>query len=586
MFKDILMARKKRQVVLPPTYVGAQPPIPGGRSPGGSTINHIAPILEGLKLSAYQAMSIADGAAREAFLAKLSALAGLLEKEVAVVRQTLAGTQQSHIDMLKGDIEARTLLVQRKRTDLSKQQALANSYYGSTPFGKDYEYYAIATFHNISTGRFNRSNMQEALNASYRGAYTVQLREAEIQMLQAQIETLQQALANAEALFKAQEEADAEARASEAEAKEQALAAARAANTYTFTLATTVAPHLVVPGIGGIGLSGAVGTLANAIASLKAARIGGIAGPFAAGFAALLYPSELGNGELPDNFVFSTPLTDLMPGFDVLAQEAALASGAVEMPLRMGSSSESEDRAELYVAATDDQAVSSTVRVLAAHFDAQTGQYTVATEDSPPRTLLWTPAVTPGSSSTTTPAVSPSAPALVGPTLEPIEGRLDEYPDLPDAEFDDYVIIFPADSGLPPLYVMFKSPRYMPGVVAGEGREIEGTLLVEGNEQGVAIPVQIASEMRGQQFGSFDRFRGEFWKRIASSPDFASQFDRVDIIAMKQGLAPLALPDEPVGGKVKYEIHHVERIVDGGEVYDLDNMVIISPKFHMQMHRR
>lgn len=126
----------------------------------------------------------------------------------------------------------------------------------------------------------------------------------------------------------------------------------------------------------------------------------------------------------------------------------------------------------------------------------------------------------------------------------------------------------------------------MPGVVAGAGRVIEGTLLVEGNEQGVAIPAQIASEMRGQQFGSFDRFRGEFWKRIASSPDFASQFDRIDIIAMKQGLAPFALPDERVGGKVKYEIHHVERIADGGEVYDLDNMVIISPKFHMQMHRR
>lgn len=408
-------------------------------------------------------------------------------------------------------------------------------------------------------------------------------------MLQAQIETLQQALANAEALFKAQEEADAQARAIEAEAKEQALAAIRAANTYAFTLATTVAPHLVVPGVGGIGPSGAAGTLANAIgaaiASLKAARIGGIAGPFAAGFAALLYPSELGNGELPENFVFSTPLTDLMPGLDGPEQVAALANGAVEMPLRMGSSSESENRAELYVAATDDQAVSSTVRVLAAHFDAQTGQYTVATEDSPPRTLLWTPAVTPGSSSTTTPAVSPSTPALVGPTLEPIEGRVDAYPDLPDAEFDDYVIIFPADSGLPPLYIMFKSPRYMPGEVSGEGRVIEGNLFVDGNERGVGIPAQIASELRGKRFSTFGRFRNSFWKLVASDPEFAGQFDSRSLHLMSKGYAPLAPRNERIGARSKYEIHHVSAIAEGGAVYDVDNMVILSPRFHIDRHK-
>ncbi|HEK1691043.1 TPA: S-type pyocin domain-containing protein [Pseudomonas putida] len=53
--------------------------------------------------------------------------------------------------------------------------------------------------------------------------------------------------------------------------------------------------------------------------------------------------------------------------------------------------------------------------------------------------------------------------ALVGPTLEPLEGRLDIYPDLSDVGFDDYVIIFPADSGLPPLYVMFKTPGICQG---------------------------------------------------------------------------------------------------------------------------
>ncbi|MFK0086661.1 hypothetical protein ACIQUS_05130 [Pseudomonas sp. NPDC090755] len=26
--------------------------------------------------------------------------------------------------------------------------------------------------------------------------------------------------------------------------------------------------------------------------------------------------------------------------------------------------------------------------------------------------------------------------------------------------------------------------------------------------------------------------------------------------------------------------------MDGGAVYDVDNMVILSPKFHLKMHRR
>ncbi|MCU0124808.1 hypothetical protein N8H41_12580 [Pseudomonas vlassakiae] len=201
------MGRKKRQVILPPTFVGAQPSRPGASAPGGNVPNSVGPILDGFKSSAINAMKIADDLAKAAFLESLSALSGRLEQEVVVVRQELGGAQQSKIESLQGEIAARSVLLERKTIDLGRQQEQANSYYGSSPFGKSAEHYAGATFQNIATGRIRVANIQEALNAAYRAAYMVQLREAEIQMLQAQIAAQQQALHTAQEQLRAEAEA-------------------------------------------------------------------------------------------------------------------------------------------------------------------------------------------------------------------------------------------------------------------------------------------------------------------------------------------------------------------------------------------
>ncbi|MFK3818377.1 hypothetical protein ACI2KG_17515, partial [Pseudomonas sp. NPDC089407] len=232
------MGRKKRQVILPPTFVGAQPSRPGASAPGGSVANHVGPILDGFKVSAASAMKIADDSAKLVYLERLSALAAVLEQEVVAVRNERGNAPQSNISSLQGDIAARSVLLENKIADLVQQREQANSYYGSSPFGKTAEYYAGATFQNIATGRIKVANVQEALNAAYRAAYRVQLREAEIQMLQAQIAALQQALhaaqaqqrAEAEAAARAQAEAEAAARAqAEAEAAARAQAEAEAA---------------------------------------------------------------------------------------------------------------------------------------------------------------------------------------------------------------------------------------------------------------------------------------------------------------------------------------------------------------------
>ncbi|MFJ4350847.1 S-type pyocin domain-containing protein [Pseudomonas sp. NPDC089428] len=635
------MGRKKRQVILPPTFVGAQPSRPGASAPGGAVANHVGPILDGFKISAAGAMKIADDAARVVYLESLSALAGMLEQEVVAVRNELGSAQETNIESLKQDIAARSVLLERKTNDLRQQQEQANSYYGSSPFGKSAEDYASTTFKNIATGRIRVANIQEALNAAYRAAYMVQLREAEVQMLQAQIAALQQALhtaqeqlraeaeaqaraqaeaeaaaraqAEAEAAARAQAEAEAAARAqaeAEAAARDQAEAhaeaeahvkaqeaaeralaeqATRQANTFkaplselaakpAIVLATAAAPVLEA----GVALGTAI---RSAVASLSVASIEAVAGPFLVGTFALLYTPKLGNAELPDNYVLTSPLTDLTVELDAAAQAAALELGTVDLPVRMGDMREQVGSIELFAARTGGAVIPSTVPVLAAAYDAQSGQYTVTTDDIPSRTLTWTPAVEPQDSSTTLPATPPSGAALVGPTLEPLEGRLDIYPELPDFGFDDYVIIFPADSGLPPLYVMFKSRRLMAGEVEGEGKLIDGELLHDGNREGAPIPMQIASELRGQKFSSWNAYRRRLWQLIGRSPLFEGQFDRVDRALMLRGLAPYASKAEWIGGRIKYEIHHVKPISDGGGVYDNDNLVIISPKFHIELHK-
>ncbi|MFJ4053481.1 S-type pyocin domain-containing protein [Pseudomonas sp. NPDC089743] len=601
------------------------------------------------------AMKAADDEAKNEYVTKLATASQRIDLDVQALRQSVEGEPQSHIDMLRQNVNVRNLLILRRTQDLDRHRAAADSYFGSTPFGKSPVEYAIATYRLTVQMRMRRPALIQALKSAYHAAYSAQLDEAEIQILQAQIATLHQAIANAEAqaLVQAQLEAEAAARAqaeaeaaaraqaeaeaaaraqaeaeaaaraqaeaeaaaraqAEAEAAARAQAEARAeaeahvkaqeaaeralaeqavrqANTYKALLSEVAAKPAIVMATAAapvLEAGVALGTaIRSAVASLSVASIEAVAGPFLVGTFALLYAPKLGNGELPDNYVLTSPLTDLTVELNPASQAAALELGTVDLPVRMGDKREQVGSIELFAARTGGAVIPSTVPVLAAAYDAPSGQYTVTTGDIPSRTLTWTPAVEPQDSSTTLPATPPSGAALVGPTLEPLEGRLDIYPELPDFGFDDYVIIFPADSGLPPLYVMFKSSRNKPGVVSGNGVLHKGPLLVEDSENGAAIPTSIADQLRGKSFSSFDAFRRQLWKVIADS-SYSDQFDEAALYMMRKGLAPLASASEQVGGRIKYEIHHKIKIVEGGAVYDVDNIVILSPKFHINIHRK
>ncbi|MNN15157.1 Pyocin-S2 [compost metagenome] len=219
-----------------------------------------------------------------------------------------------------------------------------------------------------------------------------------------------------EALARAHAIAEAQARARELAAKaavERTLAekAIREANTYEVPLTGLAVNPAVVMALGAAPVLDGGLTLGTAIraaiASLGAASIEAVVGPFLVGTFALLYSPKLGNGELQDNYVLSMPLTDLTVELDAAAQAAAIERGAVDLPMRMGDKRELIGPTELFAARTEGAVISCAVPVLAAHYDAQNGQYIVTTDDVPPRTLVWTPAVEPLDSPTTLPATPP-----------------------------------------------------------------------------------------------------------------------------------------------------------------------------------
>ncbi|OVZ85062.1 HNH endonuclease signature motif containing protein [Yersinia intermedia] len=103
---------------------------------------------------------------------------------------------------------------------------------------------------------------------------------------------------------------------------------------------------------------------------------------------------------------------------------------------------------------------------------------------------------------------------------------------------------------------------------------------------GAPIPAQIADKLRGRKFSSFDRFREAFWQEVANDPELSGQFSPLNQNRMKRGYAPYPIPTEQVGGREKFELHHIKFIRDDGAVYDIENIRVMTPKRHVNIHSK
>lgn len=96
------------------------------------------------------------------------------------------------------------------------------------------------------------------------------------------------------------------------------------------------------------------------------------------------------------------------------------------------------------------------------------------------------------------------------------------------------------------------------------------------------VPDDVGRQLVNQNFSSFDHFRGEFWKAVSNSK-YASEFSASNQAIMKVGNAPFVAAKEALGSRTVYELHHIIPIQHGGPVYDMSNLLVTTPKYHMQV---
>lgn len=200
-------------------------------------------------------------------------------------------------------------------------------------------------------------------------------------------------------------------------------------------------------------------------------------------------------------------------------------------------------------------------------------------------TLIWTPAVNPSSSTGIPPLeAAPQAPQIwIYPPTEQADNIIVSpiYPD----QFLDFILVFPAGSGIQPLYIVV-SARHESGTVTGTGRDVFGIWLAgAGTGLGSPIPTRIADQLRGKKFKSFDDFRAALWTAVGNDPELISQFKSTNQDWISKGNSPFAPKAERNGEKGRYEIHHIKHIQHGGAVYDVDNLTITTPKRHAEIHK-
>ncbi len=203
-------------------------------------------------------------------------------------------------------------------------------------------------------------------------------------------------------------------------------------------------------------------------------------------------------------------------------------------------------------------------------------------------TILWTPQRGPLGSMP--PLVYPEhgeplSTILVHPIAANTDSQIEILPG-EDITAEDCILVFPAETGLKSLYVVFSKPaRLMPGTVTGVGEDVSGIWLVGANSGvGVPIPTDVADSLRGLEFQSFDSFRAAFWKAVSESAA-ADQFINQSAGRMRKGKAPRVRKADSVGGRRSYELHHLEKVSEGGGVYDVDNLRVNTPRNHIDIHR-
>ncbi len=353
-----------------------------------------------------------------------------------------------------------------------------------------------------------------------------------------------------------------------------------------------------VAGAGGVALGSDVASsvargIASALANLRALAAASLLGPIAVTVVGLLFPKNAGDPS--DSVVPGRDLSNLIPGNILSLPDAATLNDAanrgigISMPVRGRMVLTEDGMLQTQLVRTPDV---GTVPVVRATLDSETGYYGYtlpALAGVPAQTILVSPSDAPGVQGQLTLTGPVPLPERILNTGDQIAINLDETTVSPvsdDIDFNDLVLIFPSDSGLAPVYVMYRDLRNIPSTVTGSGKPAGSNWLGDASSgNGAATPSSVADKLRGKTFSSFNAFRRAYWKAVADDPDLSTQFGSDNIARLKKGRAPVARFRDTVGKRTRIELHHIKEISQGGGVMDVDNINAVTPKRHIDIHR-
>ncbi|EPZ3278938.1 colicin-E2 [Escherichia coli] len=131
-----------------------------------------------------------------------------------------------------------------------------------------------------------------------------------------------------------------------------------------------------------------------------------------------------------------------------------------------------------------------------------------------------------------------------------------------------------------------ESKRNKPGKATGKGKPVDDKWLDDaGKDSGAPIPDRIADKLRDKEFKSFDDFRKAVWEEVSKDPELSKNLNPSNKSSVSKGYSPFTPKNQQVGGRKVYELHHDKPISQGGEVYDMDNIRVTTPKRHIDIHR-
>lgn len=329
------------------------------------------------------------------------------------------------IDWVDKSIQVVTQVLSQERDELAAQNTVLASYPGLDFKSRDLK----AFLERSRDSRLDPETAFEQEIAAIRAAYRADVLKDEIKSLEDRMPKLYAAKANLEAV------------------------AVKAAHTFRMPAAgatrlSAAAGSIALTAGSGVTLEAAI---QSAIQALKVALGTVVSVSSAVGIGALTYSSSLGNGELPATML-TLPAKSLVPDLPADLSAIAATGGTIEVPYRIYG-----DSSKYSVIATANGGISRKVPVKALSLDPVANAYTFTTADTPPTTLTF-PIAVPANSSTATPAQPVQVPVYTGVTLTPLEIKVVPLPAIDQLDIRDAIYVYPADSGLPPIYVVFNSP--------------------------------------------------------------------------------------------------------------------------------